>query len=119
MSIAMPAEPPAEGFWRHRGLILVAAGGAVTEAGWLAVVPLADAVTLPVCGMPSNVIVVPALHGGLLGDPAVLPLVIKFLSGHQVTVASKQDGRLRAAAEAIAGAATAWRMPQTTPSCPG
>jgi hypothetical protein len=86
---------------------------------WLAVVPLADAVTLPVCGLPPDVIVVPALHGGLLGDPVVLPLVIRFLSGHQVTVASNQDGRLRAAAEAIAGAATAWRMPQTTSSCPG
>jgi hypothetical protein len=103
----------------------VAAGaGAGPGAGgkpirWLAVVPLADAVTLPVCGLPSNVIVVPALHGGLLGDPAVLPLVIKFVSGRQVTVASNRDGRLRAAAEAIAGAATAWRMPQTTSSCPG
>src|SRR6201996_6902402 len=37
---------------------------------WLAVVPLADAVTLPECGLPPGVIVVPAFHGGLLGDPS-------------------------------------------------
>jgi hypothetical protein len=81
---------------------------------WLAVVPLADAVTLPVCVLPQNVIVVPAFHGGLLGDPNVLPTVTDFLSGGQVTAVANKDGRLRAAAEAIAGAATAWRMPQTT-----
>jgi hypothetical protein len=81
---------------------------------WLAVVPLADAVTLPVCVLPQNVIVVPAFHGGLLGDPNVLPTVTDFLSGGQATAVADKDGRLRAAAEAIAGAATAWRMPQTT-----
>ena len=86
---------------------------------WLAVVPLADAVTLPVCGLPQNVIVVPAFHGGLLGDPSVLPMVSQFLSGRPVTVASHDDGQLRAAAEAITGAATAWRMPQTSTACPG
>jgi hypothetical protein len=85
---------------------------------WLAVVPLADAVTLPVCVLPQNVIVVPAFHGGLLGDPRVLPMVSDFLSGRQVTSAANKDGGLRAAAEAIAGAATAWRMPQTTTACP-
>ena len=99
------------------------AGGGTGAGGksirWLAVVPLADAVTLPVCGLPKNVIVVPAFHGGLLGDPRVLPLVSEFLSGHQVTAGSGNDNRLRAAAEAIAGAATAWRMPQTTATCPG
>jgi hypothetical protein len=99
--------------------------GVVTSAGtgkgangkpvrWLAVVPLADAVTLPVCVLPQNVIVVPAFHGGLLGDPNVLPTVTDFLSGGQVTAVANKDGRLRAAAEAIAGAATAWRMPLTT-----
>ena len=66
-----------------------ASAAAVLGAGgkpihWLAVVPLADAVTLPVCGLPSDVLVVPALHGGLLGDPSVLPLVAQFVSGHQV-----------------------------------
>jgi hypothetical protein len=84
---------------------------------WLAVVPLADAVTLPVCGLPSDVLVVPALHGGLLGDPSVLPVVAQFVSGHQVTDAS--DSELRADAELITGAATAWRMPDVSTSCPG
>jgi hypothetical protein len=84
---------------------------------WLAVVPLADAVTLPVCGLPSDVLVVPALHGGLLGDPSVLPVVAQFVSGHQVTDAS--DSQLRADAELITGAATAWRMPDVSTSCPG
>jgi hypothetical protein len=99
-----------------------ASAAAVLEAGdkaihWLAVVPLADAVTLPVCGLPSDVLVVPALHGGLLGDPSVLPVVARFVSGHQVTDAS--DSQLRADAELITGAATAWRMPDVGTSCPG
>jgi hypothetical protein len=84
---------------------------------WLAVVPLADAVTLPVCGLPSDVLVVPALHGGLLGDPSVLPVVAQFVSGHDVTDTS--DSQLRADAELITGAATAWRMPDVGTACPG
>jgi hypothetical protein len=83
---------------------------------WLAVVPLADAVTLPDCGLPPGVIVVPAFHGGLLGDPAVLPMVSSFLSGRSVTAAD--NGQLRAAAEVINGAAAAWRMPDTDSACP-
>ena len=92
-----------------------AAGGKPIH--WLAVVPLADAVTLPVCGLPSDVLVVPALHGGLLGDPSVLPMVAQFVSGHQVT--DPGDSQLRADAELITGAATAWRMPVASTSCPG
>ena len=34
---------------------------------WLAVIPLADAVTLPACPWPRNVIFVDGFHGGLLG----------------------------------------------------
>jgi hypothetical protein len=83
---------------------------------WLAVVPLADAVTLPDCGLPAGVIVVPAFHGGLLGDPAVLPMVSSFLSGRSVTAAD--NGQLRAVAEVINGAAAAWRMPDTDSACP-
>ncbi|HTR93979.1 MAG TPA: hypothetical protein VMI73_19780 [Trebonia sp.] len=83
---------------------------------WLAVVPLADAVTLPNCGLPANVVVVNALHGGLLGDPAVFPMVRAFVSGREVT--ATDDGRLRAAAELIDGAAAAWRMPDTRAACP-
>ena len=84
---------------------------------WLAVVPLADAVTLPVCGLPSDVLVVPALHGGLLGDPSVLPMVARFVSGHDVS--DSTDSQLRTDAELITGAAAAWRMPVTSTSCPG
>jgi hypothetical protein len=42
--------------------------GAAQARPWLAVVPLADAVTLPACSWPQNVVFVDALHGGLLGD---------------------------------------------------
>ena len=83
---------------------------------WLAIVPLADAVTLPDCGLPANVIVVNALHGGLLGDPAVFPMVRAFVSGQVVTATN--NGQLRAAAELIDGAAAAWRMPDTRAACP-
>jgi hypothetical protein len=82
----------------------------------LAVIPLADALTLPVCSLPADVIVVPAFHGGLLGDPGVLSMVRAFLDGQPVT--SQDQGRLRAAAEAITGAASAWRMPDTSDVCP-
>jgi hypothetical protein len=84
---------------------------------WLAVVPLADAVTLPVCNLPTGVLVVPALHGGLLGDPTVLPVVSEFLSGRQVN--DSGDAQLRSDAELISSVATAWRMPATTSACPG
>jgi hypothetical protein len=82
---------------------------------WLAVVPLADALTLPVCTLPPDVIVVPAFHGGLLGDGSVLPMVSAFLEGQQVS--GTPD--MREAAEVITGAAAAWRMPDTRSSCPG
>ena len=89
-------------------------GGGGRPIRWLAVVPLADAVTLPDCGLPPGVIVVPAFHGGLLGDPSVLPMVSAFLSGRNVTA---NDGQLRQAAELITGAAAAWRMPDTESAC--
>jgi hypothetical protein len=82
---------------------------------WLAVIPLADAVTLPSCALPSAVIVVSAFHGGLLGDTAVLPMVSAFLSGRQV---SDPDHDLREAAELITSASAAWRMPDTGSACP-
>jgi hypothetical protein len=74
---------------------------------WLAVIPLADAVTLPVCGLPSNAIVVPAMHGSLLGDPAVDRMAHRFLRNQPV--AGQQQ--LRDTAQAIAAASAAWRMP--------
>ncbi len=84
---------------------------------WLSVIPLADAVTLPVCNLPTEVLVVPALHGGLLGDPTVQPTIAQFLSGRQVIDAG--DAQLRSDAELITSVATAWRMPVTTSACPG
>ncbi len=74
---------------------------------WLAVVPLADAVTLPVCDLPSNVIVVPALHGSLIGNSSVEKSVHRFFSDQQV--AGPQQ--MRDEAEVIAAASAAWRMP--------
>jgi len=94
---------------------------AVTEpsrqpARLLTVIPLADALTLPVCGLQANVVVVPAFHGGLLGEGSVLPVVSAFLAGRLVTGQIK--GELRDAAEVISSAATAWRMPVAHPACP-
>jgi hypothetical protein len=82
---------------------------------WLELVPLADAVTLPACSLPSNVLVVPALHGALLNDPESLRIVRDFLSDHRISGPSG----LRTTAEIVAAAASAWRIPQaTTPSPP-
>ena len=98
--------------------VVTAAGGGPdgNSMRWFAVVPLADAVTLPECELPTGVIVVPAFHGGLLGDPSVLPMVSAFLAGRNVT--DPDDGQLREAAELISGASAAWRMPDTTSACP-
>jgi len=75
---------------------------------WLAVIPLADAVTLPPCPYPPDMVVVQAFHGGLLGDPDALRMTEEFLGG-QHPVRSGPD--LRSEAELIAAAASAWRMP--------
>jgi hypothetical protein len=91
------------------------AGSGGKSFRWLAVVPLADALTLPVCTLPPDVVVVPAFHGGLLGDGSVLPMVSEFLAGEQVSGTSG----MREAAEVITGAAAAWRMPDTRSDCPG
>src|SRR6201996_4045296 len=85
---------------------------------WLAVVPLADSLTLPACQLPAHTMVVAALHGGLLGEPGVQRTVREFLSGRPVRTGSP----LQDAAAVVAQAATAWRMPQlsppATPWCP-
>jgi hypothetical protein len=89
-----------------------------TSIRWLAVVPLADAVTLPVCGLPPDVMVVAAFHGGLLGDASVLPMVSAFLAGQPAQARGLDEDHLRVAAEWITGASTAWRMPDTRATCP-
>ena len=82
---------------------------------WMALVPLADAVTLPACSLPPNVLVVPALHGSLLSDQAALRIVRDFLTHHRVA----RTAGLRTTAEIVAAAASAWRIPlATTPSPP-
>ena len=85
---------------------------------WLAVIPLADAVTLPACPWPQNVIFVDAFHGGLLGNASVRQLVEGFLTGGAAQVDSASQRHLRSTAELIAAAATAWRMPELSASCP-
>ena len=80
----------------------------------LEVVPLADAVTLPACPLPPNVVVIPAFHGQLLGDPAALYVVRQFLANRPVTGVPD----LRGTAELVAAAATAWRMPESAAPSP-
>jgi hypothetical protein len=77
---------------------------------WLLLVPLADAVTLPVCPLPPDVRVVPALHGDLLGSPGVTAMVRGFLAHRRVA----EPNGYKATAEIVAAAAAAWRMPVTT-----
>jgi hypothetical protein len=90
---------------------------------WLAVVPLADAVTLPAgCRWPRNVTFVAAFHGGLLGDASVRQMIVAFLSGGTVPGTAGPDAGprrdLRRAAQLIAAAAAAWRMPDLGEACP-
>ena len=85
---------------------------------WLAVIPLADAVTLPACPWPRNVIFVDGFHGGLLGRASVRQLVEDFLSGGTASADSAAQRDLRSTAQFIAAAATAWRMPELHSACP-
>ncbi len=95
-----------------------------TGRPWLAVVPLADAVTLPACSWPKNVIFIDAFHGGLLGDRSVQRMVEAFLASGRVAdsdlagLAGGSQPDLRSAAQLIAAAAAAWRMPDLHSACP-
>jgi hypothetical protein len=80
----------------------------------LDVVPLADAVTLPACPLPRNVVIIPAFHGELLGDPVALRAVRRFLTHRSVAGVPS----LRTTAEIMAAAATAWRMPESAAPSP-
>jgi len=84
----------------------------------LTVIPLADALTLPACSLPPGMMVVSGFHGGLLGNPAVLPVVARFLAGQPATLPAQNQARMRTAAEVITNVATAWRMPDVTVTCP-
>jgi len=86
---------------------------------WLAVIPLADAVTLPACPWPQNVIFVDAFHGGLLGNASVRQLVEDFLTDGNAQVDTASQRQLRSTAQLIAAAATAWRMPELHLACAG
>jgi hypothetical protein len=85
---------------------------------WLAVIPLADAVTLPTCPWPQSVIFVAALHGGLLGHASVRQMVVSFLADGMVSPTGPSQQRLRNAAQLISSAAAAWRMPDFGSACP-
>ena len=85
---------------------------------WLAVIPLADAVTLPTCPWPQSVIFVAALHGGLLGHASVRQMVVSFLADGRVSPTGPSQQRLRNAAQLISSAAAAWRMPDFGSACP-
>jgi hypothetical protein len=80
----------------------------------LEVIPLADAVTLPACPLPRSVVVIPAFHGELLDDPVALRAVRRFLTDRPVSGVPS----LRATAEIMAAAATAWRMPESAAPSP-
>ena len=94
-----------------------------TGRPWLAVIPLADAVTLPACPWPRNVIFIDAFHGGLLGDHSVQQMVEAFLASGKVPDSNLADlvggsqRDLRSAAQLIAAAAAAWRMPNLHSAC--
>ncbi len=81
---------------------------------WLNVVPLADAVTLPACPLPAHTVVVPAWHGALATDAAVQRIVRAFLAGRPVRTQPDMTG----AAETVAAAAAAWRIPEPAQSSP-
>lgn len=99
----------------HVGARFAAAAARRRPARWLELVPLADTVTLPACSLPSDVLVVPGLHGQLLGNRRAQRKVRAFLDHRPV----QARAGLQAAAAVVSAAATAWRMPQLTyPSPP-
>ncbi len=64
------------------------------------------------------VIVIGGFHGGLLGKVSVQRIVENFLANGSPGRDSRPQPGLRRAAEVIAAAATAWRMPELHPACP-
>jgi hypothetical protein len=70
------------------------------------------------------VIFIDAFHGGLLGDRSVQRIVAAFLAGGTPSdqeldaIAGGSQRDLRGAAQLIASAAAAWRMPDLHSACP-
>jgi hypothetical protein len=70
------------------------------------------------------VIFIDAFHGGLLGDRSVQRIVEAFLASGTVpdrelaVLAGESQRDLRSAAQLIAAAAAAWRMPDLRSACP-
>jgi MFS family permease len=76
----------------------------------VAFVPLADSVTLPTtleADSPVPIVVVPAFHGGLLGNPKVQHAVRSWLAGKPLP----SKPALTATSRVLTGAASAWRVP--------
>ena len=69
-------------------------------------------------------IFIDAFHGGLLGDRSVQQMVEAFLASGTVPdrdlagLAGGSQRDLRGAAQVIAAAASAWRMPDLHSACP-
>jgi hypothetical protein len=92
--------------------------GRQSRIRWLAVLPLADAITLPLCDLPRGVLVIPAFHGGLLDDPRVQKTVRSFLAGQSPADADyPHQRRLRVTADTLAALALPWRMPELHQPC--
>jgi hypothetical protein len=72
----------------------------------LTVVPLADAVTLPI-KLARSVLIVPAFHGGLLGRADVQQRIHAFLDGERV----RTPRSWQALAAVVSGGASAWKAP--------
>jgi hypothetical protein len=74
----------------------------------VALLPLADATAAPANpALPFPSVVVPAFHGGLIGNSATDGLIVAALDGQRLTV----NGGLRDLEGLIAASASAWQVP--------
>ncbi len=63
-------------------------------------------------------IFVDAFHGGLLGNASVRQMIEEFLASGTANADTASQRQLHTAAQLIASAATAWRMPDLDQACP-
>jgi hypothetical protein len=74
----------------------------------VALLPLADAIAAPAnTALPFPSVVVPAFHGGLIGNPATDGLIAAALDGRVPT----GNGGLRDLERVVAASASAWQVP--------